>query len=96
MTLLKANSFLPLYVGIMTLALIIAIFVLDKQTPKTVLVILLGMYIGLLVFYWRQTKHQAPIIKIASLGDNNANLKRSSSLSNFEASAQKILFEVGL
>lgn len=96
MVLPKVNSFLPIYVGIMTLALILAIFVLDKQTPKAVLVILLGMYIGLLVFYWRQTNVQAPTIRIASLNDHPTQDRRPSNLSNFEASAQRILYEVGL
>lgn len=92
----KPNSLLTIYVALITVALIVTIFVLDKQTPKTVLFILLAMYIGLLVFYWRQTKAQAPTIKIATLSDYPLQDRRSSNLSNFEASAQKILYEVGL
>lgn len=53
---MKSSLFLPLYASILVVALIIIIFFVDKETPKTVFVFLLLMYIGLLLFYWRQYK----------------------------------------
>lgn len=78
----------------MTVTLIAIIFILDKETPKTVFFILLAMYIGLLIFFWRQHKKPAPTIKIPSLSDYKSSTNKPTALSNFEAEAQLILKQI--
>lgn len=51
---MKPVPFLPLYAGVSVLVLIAVMFIVDKDTPPLVFVFLLGMYLGLLLYYWRQ------------------------------------------
>lgn len=48
--------FVPLYAGLSVLVLIGVMFAVDKDTPHSVFVFLMCMYLGLLLYYWRQPK----------------------------------------
>ncbi len=51
---IQTNSLLPYYTGFVTLLLIVILFIVDKETPKAIFILLLIGYLGLLAFYWRQ------------------------------------------
>lgn len=93
---MKPQRALFLYVTIMTLALVVTIFFLDKDTPKTVFILFLVLYAGLLVYFWRQSKPLNPPIRIASIGEHRAGGQKPTVLSNFEAEAQSILRQISM
>lgn len=92
----KSPLFFPLYLGFIILALTIVIFLLDKDTPNAVFIILLGMHIGLLIYSWRQYKKKPDAIKIPSLSDYKNSSKRPPKLASFEAEAQSILRQINM
>lgn len=82
---LRSKLLLPLYIGLITFALIAVIFLADQKTPKAVFIILLLAYIGLLIFYWRQHLRKPQQTQIRDLSENRYSKDKPAALCRFEA-----------
>lgn len=95
-SIVRSQAFAPLYLSFAVLVLGLVIFFIDKETPNAVFIILFGLYIGLLMYSWRQYKAKPHSIKIASLSDYRSDSKRPAQLASFEAEAQTILRQINM
>ena len=63
----STDMFLPAYAGLMVFLLIVVMVLVDKDTPKLFMIILIGAYLAFIWFYlWRQ-RAPAPKESVPSL-----------------------------